>query len=80
MLRNLGTMQDVAQIREALERHGVALEKWLIRLPNGAEWPVVKVPRAAECNVCNTLAPIPAAAGRVDCGACGAHVLTVSAR
>ena len=49
-------------------------------MPNGAEWPVVKVPGAAECSVCSALTEIPPSAGRVACDACGAHVLTVSAQ
>lgn len=75
-------MQDVSELRAILERHGIPLEreKWLIRLPNGAAWPVTRIPRAAECGVCFEVAEIPEAAGRVACGACGALVLTVSAR
>lgn len=77
---NQPTMGDLAEFREMLERHGATFEKWLIRMPNGATWPVVRIPGAAECSVCSTLTEIPASEGRVVCGACGAHILTVSAQ
>lgn len=73
-------MQNVAELEAILERHGVALEKWLIRLPNGASWPVVRIPQAAECNVCGSVAEIPRRTGRVPCAVCGALVLTITAR
>lgn len=48
-----------------------------IRMPNGSDWPVARLPQWVTCGVCGARTPVPARKGRVPCAHCGALVLTV---
>ena len=56
------------------------LVRWTLRSPGGLEVDTVKLPRQMECGVCGVSTSLVGAAGRIACGRCSAHVVTVLVR